>query len=69
MICDCGSEMEWTECYSLGCDNGFVDEYDDDPINYAPGEEFSKCRVCDGKGGYYVCTTPERHPQPTKDHL
>jgi DnaJ-class molecular chaperone len=51
----CGSDdMEWEECYV--CDGeGEFDAYDDDPINYAPGEEYEMCRECSGNGGFLVC--------------
>lgn len=32
------------------CDSGFIDEHDDDPINFAPGEEFTVCQECCGHG-------------------
>jgi hypothetical protein len=48
----CGSGMEWETCPE--CDDGFVDEYDEDPINCDPGDE-RPCSECDGRGGYWVC--------------
>lgn len=48
-------EGEWVECWN-GCEEGWVDEYDDDPINYAPGQEFRQCNQCHGNGGWTVCT-------------
>lgn len=53
--CDiCGAELEWTECYN-GCDEGYFDEHNYDPVNYAPREAFTKCEVCKGEGGYLQC--------------
>jgi len=48
----CGAGMEWETCPE--CDDGFVDEYDEDPINCDPGDE-RPCSECDGRGGYWVC--------------
>lgn len=50
----CGQYLEWEECW-YGCEDGFFDEYDDDPINFAPGEWLRKCEICEGNGGYLVC--------------
>ncbi len=50
----CQSELEWTECWK-GCDEGFFDEYDEDPINFSPGESLIECEECHGEGGYLQC--------------
>lgn len=39
------------ECHGEG---GF-DCYDDDPINFSPGEEFETCEVCHGSGIEWWC--------------
>lgn len=31
------------------CDDGMVDDHEEDPINHSPGE-FSRCNSCGGKG-------------------
>lgn len=36
------------------CDDGFIDEYEDDPINACPGE-FSECHQCRGSGEEHWC--------------
>lgn len=40
-----------------GCDEGYFDDYEEDPIECEPGE-ISICRECKGKGGWRVCGTP-----------
>lgn len=42
-------------CTVFGCDEGYIDEYEDDPINYAPGESFSECSECHGFGVHHWC--------------
>lgn len=44
----CQHQLHYRHCQE--CDDGFIDEYDDDPINYAPGEELTRCRTCLGTG-------------------
>lgn len=34
----------------IHCDDGWLDEYEDDPVNYAPGEEYERCQECNGSG-------------------
>lgn len=52
----CGGYLEWVSCYScFGA--GEFDLYDEDPINFSPGEEYERCEVCDGEGGYWVCAS------------
>ncbi|HEU5023129.1 MAG TPA: hypothetical protein VFT60_14615 [Bryobacteraceae bacterium] len=46
-------EIAWVPCYA-GCDEGYFDAYDDDPINEDPGT-FERCGECRGKGGFTVC--------------
>jgi hypothetical protein len=36
-------------CDVIGCDDGWVDEYDEDPINCSPGE-YVACSECRGAG-------------------
>ncbi len=49
----CGGDMEWVECYN-GCDDGFFDGYETDPLWYSPGE-LARCSVCEGKSGWWEC--------------
>lgn len=52
----CGShETRSRHCSAFGCDDGYCDEADDDPINFAPGEEFSLCQECFGTGRERWC--------------
>ena len=47
----CGNfETRSRRCESFQCEDGFCDEHEDDPINYAPGEAFSTCEECHGTG-------------------
>lgn len=55
----CGHYQDWQRCTVIGCDDGYVDEHDDDPVNYAEGEEYYPCPECRGRGGYWICTGPE----------
>jgi hypothetical protein len=56
----CGSLMEYRDCWQVGCDEGWISLYDDDPLWYDEDDE-AKCDICDGKGGWYVCTNC--HPE------
>ncbi len=45
----CGNpETRSRQCTMIGCRDGFIDEHDDDPINYGPGEEMTACPECHG---------------------
>lgn len=50
----CGASMEWVDCWSM-CEDGFVDEYEEDPINCDPGDT-RPCGECNGQGGGMECT-------------
>lgn len=43
----------WVPCWN-GCDEGYFDDYEEDPIECEPGE-ISRCSECRGKGGWRVC--------------
>jgi len=46
----CGhSPLHSRECMNW-CEDGFFDENDDDPINFAPGEAYRQCQECRGTG-------------------
>lgn len=49
--------MEWEECHS-GCDDGYFDGYEDDPIYYQPGD-LVICHNCRGEGGTWWCMNKE----------
>ena len=53
----CGEhELRSRSCGEINCDDGWCDEYEDDPINYAPGEEFTMCQECCGTGVVRWCS-------------
>lgn len=45
----CGHEPTHSRCCGE-CDDGYNDEYDDDPINFTPGESLIRCAECHGTG-------------------
>jgi len=49
----CGSDKEWERCW-IGCEEGYYDGYDDDPLWYEPGDMIP-CSACNGKGGFWIC--------------
>lgn len=53
-ICpDCGAELVWEDCPDF-CEDGAYDLYEENPIEYAPGET-APCDTCDGRGGWWYC--------------
>jgi len=44
----------WVQCWACGGEGG-NDMYEEDGVNYSPGEEWSTCDECNGKGGFVVC--------------
>lgn len=61
----CGAELEPTDCPECFGEECF-DEYDDDPINFAPGEEFYDCLLCVGSGIVWRCPNAP-HEQENKN--
>lgn len=57
MICpkhgDVGDNTAWVPCWD-GCDEGWFDGYEEDPLWYDRGEVYM-CRECHGNGGWTVC--------------
>ena len=52
----CGSEPVLRKnCHELHCENGYIDEYDNDPINFAMGEIEYPCPECEGSGQIVWC--------------
>lgn len=46
---ECGNEyIHYRTCNH--CEDGFIDEYEDDAINYAPHSEYRRCSECLGTG-------------------
>ena len=37
-------------CDEILCEDGYVDEHDEDPINFAPGQAYTPCDECLGYG-------------------
>lgn len=55
-ICEKHGEVDntgWIRCWA-GCDEGWFDDYEEDPIECMPGE-ISICSECKGQGGWTVC--------------
>ena len=55
-ICSVHGETDctaWVPCWN-GCDYGYFDAYEDDPINNDEGD-LEPCRECHAKGGWTVC--------------
>lgn len=50
---DVGDNTGWVPCWA-GCDEGWFDAYEDDPINNDPGD-LEMCDACNGEGGWTVC--------------
>ena len=52
----CGhSPIHSRDCTALFCDEGYIDESEDDPINCTPGNEFTMCKECKGTGFQQWC--------------
>lgn len=55
-ICSIHGEVEctaWVPCWN-GCDEGYFDAYEKDPLWYDEGD-MEKCSACGGEGGFTVC--------------
>ena len=50
---DVGDCTAWVPCWQ-GCEDGYFDAYEDDPINNDEGD-LEVCRECHGEGGWVVC--------------
>lgn len=43
----CGHEpLHFRRCSAIGCEDGWIDESDYDPVNFAPGGELTRCDEC-----------------------
>lgn len=52
----CSHELTHTKpCDNWPCDDGYCDEHEEDPINFAPGEAYTVCRECRGTGHLRWC--------------
>lgn len=51
----CGEyEVYRQDCYVLGCDDGQIDGYDEDPMWYDEGDTYG-CPECGGRGYFMWC--------------
>lgn len=67
-ICEiCGSLMTWEDCWN-GCDDGYFDMYDEDPLWYDEGD-LELCEICHGHGWYYICPNASNHTLPLFENL
>lgn len=48
-----GDSTAWVPCWQ-GCEDGYFDAYQDDPINNDEGD-LELCSECHGEGGWVVC--------------
>lgn len=52
----CGNaELHVMPCDVLYCEDGWIDEHEEDPINFAPGDSEYECRECHGTGWHRWC--------------
>lgn len=52
----CGhSPLHNRDCTELLCNDGFIDDYNDDPINFFEGESEHLCPECNGTGVEWWC--------------
>lgn len=55
-ICSVHGETDntaYVRCWN-GCENGYFDGYEEDPLWYEEGETI-RCSACKGEGGFTVC--------------
>jgi len=52
----CGGEVHYRDCTNMFCDEGEIDEYENDPINFMEGESYITCRDCHGTGVEVWCS-------------
>lgn len=51
IVCpNCRTQLHSRDCSQIGCNDGFIDAHNDDPLNYSPGESYEKCGECHGTG-------------------
>jgi hypothetical protein len=50
----CEDLMLRRDCTGIGCNDGFYDGYEDDPLWYDPGD-LVRCGDCDGRGFFEWC--------------
>jgi len=52
----CGGEIHYRDCDNIACDDGYIDESFDDPINFLEGELEYRCPDCHGTGIISWCS-------------
>lgn len=57
----CGGPMVWEPCWN-GCDEGYIDLYEEDPLWYDE-DDCELCQICEGEGGFWVCMSLDRHKE------
>lgn len=59
---DCGNDSVWEDCYACGGEGGTSGEelMMEDPLWYTL-DDFRKCDICDGQGGFYICVNAKNH--------
>jgi hypothetical protein len=63
-VCDvCGCELESEDCWQC-FGEGWFDLYEDNPVEYEPGDE-EPCNICDGTGRLSYCPDAKHHPEVT----
>ena len=60
----CGDLMNSELCNAVGCDDGWIDLYEDDPTWYYPGD-VARCRECHGTG--YITWCPNCGYDPAEE--
>lgn len=51
----CGHSTVHSRSCTNWCEEGYFDENDDDPIDFAPGELYTQCKECKGTGVEVWC--------------
>lgn len=51
----CGHDRLHSRDCTNWCDEGYIDENEDDPINFRPGESLRRCPECRGTGIEWWC--------------
>jgi len=66
MVCAiCGQPLEWENCWN-GCDDGFIDRHDEDPLWYDE-DDVEECDICDGAGGWWICPYAYKHEKQAEE--
>lgn len=54
----CGSSMDYERCTELGCEDGWIEDLDDDGFDDL--DRRWRCDICRGQGGWHRCmSSPE----------